>query len=51
MSPSLRFIKETELDSNLYVLYKKLRSLFLEHGFTESELQRVTQAPDSIWIY
>jgi hypothetical protein len=49
MSPSLRFIKETELDSNLYVLYKKLRSLFLEHGFTESELQRVTQAPDSIW--
>jgi len=49
MSPSLRFIKETDLDSNLYVLYRKLRSLFLEHGFTESELQRVTEAPDSIW--
>lgn len=49
MSPSLKFIKQTDLDSNLYVLYRKLRSLFLEYGFTESELLRVTAAPDSIW--
>ncbi len=49
MSPSLKFIKQTNLDGNLYVLYRKLRSLFLEHGFTEDEILRVTEAPDSIW--
>lgn len=49
MSPSLKFIIQTDLDSNLYVLYRKLRSLFLENGFTESEILRVTDAPDSIW--
>jgi hypothetical protein len=48
-SPSVRLIKGTKLDQDVFRTYRALREVFKNLGFTEYELEDVTHAPEIVW--
>lgn len=48
MSPSLTFIKQTNLDSEVIESYRVMRSLLKDHNFTEEEIKTITYMPDEL---
>ena len=48
MSPALRFLKQTNMDSELIESYRIVRSLLKDHNFTEEEAKNVTYMPDGL---
>lgn len=48
-SPSVKLIKGTKIDQDVFRVYRALRKIFQQHGFTEDELNNVSHAPTEIW--
>jgi len=48
-SPSVKLIKGTKIDQDVFRVYRALRKIFQQHGFTEGELNNVSHAPTEIW--
>ena len=48
MSPSLTFIKQTNLDSEVIESYRVMRSLLKDNNFTEEEIKTITYMPDEL---
>jgi hypothetical protein len=50
-SPSVKLIKGSKLDQDVFRTYRALRKIFQKYGFTEDELDTVSHAPTEVWEY
>ena len=48
-SPSVNLIKGSKLDQDVFRVYRALRKIFQQYGFTEDELDTVSHAPTEVW--
>jgi hypothetical protein len=48
-SPSVKLIKGSKLDQDVFRVYRVLRKIFQQYGFTEDELDTVSHAPTEVW--
>ena len=49
LSPSLKFVIQTNLDKNVISKYRVMRGLLEKHGFTQEDLKSVSHAPYEIF--
>lgn len=48
-SPSVNLIKGSKLDQDVFRVYRALREIFQQYGFTEFELEGISHAPNEVW--
>ena len=48
-SPSVKLIKGSKLDQDVFRVYRALRNIFQKHGFTEFEIEGISHAPNEVW--
>lgn len=50
-SPSVKLIKGSKLDQDVFRVYRALRNIFQKHGFTEFEIEDISHAPNEVWVH